>query len=211
MGAGLCYNDITNAKGNNYMKRWISILLAACLLAGCAALAEEESAGKLPAPEVVAELTDVDEETAEEAEAPEAADSPEAGEDFELWFEEGFSLTLPGGWVSYAVSDQDREAGVRYALGDGTGARNLYIQVADTSIADVDALSEAVENTDGLNKTGDLTFGGVEFVAFIDAAQNASCCATLLDGALATFVFTPQTDSDYMLTVSRVMESFNKL
>jgi len=201
------------------MKRLIAILLAACLLTAPAALAEEKSAEKLPAPEVVAELTDVDEEPAEETEAPEATDVPEAepseepaeaGEDFELWFEEGFGLTLPDGWVSYPVSDEDREAGVRYALGDGSGARNLFIQFAETAIGDVDDLSEAVEGTDGLNKTGDLTFGGVDFVAFIDATQNASCCATLLDGELMTFVFTPQTDSDFMLTASRVMESFNK-
>ena len=218
MGAGVCYNVSTNAKGINNMKRLIAILLVACLLTVPAALAEE-STEKLPAPEVVAELADA-EETAEAEEAPEATDIPEAepteepaeaGEDFELWFEEGFSLTLPEGWVSYPVSDEDRDGGVRYALGDGTGARNLYIQFTDTTAGDVAALSEAVEATDGLNKTGDLNFGGVDFVAFIDATQNASCCATLLDGALMTFVFTPQTDSDFMLTASRVMESFNLL
>ena len=230
MGKGVCYNETINAKGNHNMKRWISILLAVCLLMGGAALAQDDGAEKLPAPEVVAELNDVDETadetveetevSAEDADAPEAEDIPEtesteqpveAGEDFELWFEEGFSLTLPEGWVSYAVSDLDRAGGVRYALGDGSGERSLYIQFTDTSIKDVGALSEAVEATDGLNQTGDLNFGGVDFVAFIDATQNASSCATILNGMLTVFVFTPQTDSDFMLTASRVMESFNVL
>ena len=224
MGARLCYNENTNAKGIYDMKKLIAILLTACLLTGFAALAEEEPAEKLPAPEVVAELTEVadaaeDTEAPEETETPEATDIPEAepseepagaGEDFELWFEEGFSLTLPEGWVSYPVSDEDRDGGLRYALGDGSG-RNLYIQFAETSIGDAEGLSEAVENTEGLNRTGDLSFGGVDFVAFIDALQNASCCATILNGEMLTFVFTPQTDSDFMLTASRVMESFNVL
>ena len=126
---------------------------------------------------------------------------------FTLRFDEGFSLSLPEGWVSYPVEDES----IRYALGDGSGERMLYIQMQPTGIADTDALSEAVENTDGLNRTGALTFGDTAFVAFIDPRRNASCCATLWNGELAVFMFTPQTDSDYMLTVSQLMESFNRL
>lgn len=172
---------------------------------------------------------DAAEDTAEPAEdAPEATEIPEAEstpepdgteepeptpepEDCEVWFEEGFGLTLPGGWVSYDVSDEDRESGVRYALGDGTGERMLYIQFKAVGASDVEALSEAVENTDGLTKTGDLTFGDTSFVTFIDARQNASCCATLWGGEMAAFVFTPQSDSDFMLTASQLMESFKIL
>ena len=87
----------------------------------------------------------------------------------------------------------------------------LYIQFKPTRMTDIDALTEAVESTDGLDKTGTLTFGGTDFVAFIDARQNASCCATLWGDELAVFAFTPQTDSDFMLTASQLMESFSTL
>ena len=247
------------------MKRWIAILLAGCLMLGASALAQDADASKLPAPEVVAGMEDVDAQAepgepeaeakqaaSDEAEpADEAADAPEApsespaadateipeaeptqtpeagatdapGADasaeptaepkfVDVWFEEGFGLSLPEGWVRYDVAEEDRANGIRYALGDGSGERMLYIQMQPTGIADTDALSEAVENTDGLNRTGALTFGDTAFVAFIDPRRNASCCATLWNGELAVFMFTPQTDSDYMLTVSQLMESFNRL
>ena len=157
---------------------------------------------------------DAAEDTAEPAEdAPEATEIPEAEstpepdgteepestpepEDCEVWFEEGFGLTLPGGWVSYDVSDEDRESGVRYALGDGTGERMLYIQFKAVGASDA-ALKLVCEDT--------------AFVTFIDARQNASCCATLWGGEMAAFVFTPQSDSDFMLTASQLMESFKIL
>lgn len=143
-----------------------------------------------------------------DAEPTEAAEPTPEPEDSQVWFEEGFGLTFPGGWVSYPVAEEDRESGVRYALGDGTGERSLYIQFKPTGAADVTALSEAVENTESLSKTGDLSFGGTNFVTFIDARQNASCCATIWGGEMLAFVFTPQSDSDFMLTASRLMESF---
>ncbi len=254
------------------MKKWIAILLAAAMMMGLGALAQDGAesaaatdASKLPAPEVVASMEgaadDADAESDEaaagteeeapaatEAEAPaeaaeadgepaqttnateipEAEATPEpdaepteqpetepteapAPETCAVWFEEGFGLSLPGDWLSYPVSDADRAAGIRYALGDSAGANMLYIQFKPTRMADTDALAEAVESTDGLDKTGTLTFGGTDFVTFIDSRQNASCCATLWGDELAVFVFTPQTDSDFMLTASQLMESFNTL
>ncbi|MBR0368100.1 MAG: hypothetical protein IJH86_06875 [Clostridia bacterium] len=171
---------------------------------------------------------------ADTADAPEATDIPEAEstpepdagatsepdaeateqpapETCAVWFEEGFGLSVPGDWLSYPVSDADRAAGIRYALGDAAGANMLYIQFKPTRMTDTDALSEAVESTDGLDKTGTLTFGGTNFVTFIDSRQNASCCATLWGDALAVFAFTPQSDSGFMLTASQLMESFNTL
>ena len=205
-------------------------------MTGIGAMAQDDAVGgglELPAPEEVADIENIEEPEAdvveeevpaetEAAEVPEAetTDIPEAepteapetaADSFDVWFEEGFGLTLPEGWVSYAVSDEDKAAGIRYALGDGTGARNLYIQFSPTRIADTEGLSEAVENTEGLSKTGELTFGETRFVAFIDALQNASCCATLWGGDLAVFIFTPQTDSDFMLTASHMMESFKAM
>ena len=236
------------------MKRWIAILLAACLMAGGCALAQDDAAtaepteavSKLPAPEEVQVLegTEEPDEPGETADAPtaepeETADAPTAEpeesadvepagtpaddipeaepsptpepEDSHVWFEEGFGLTLPGGWVRYDVPDADRENGIRYALGDGSGENHLYIRFTPTRMADIDALSEAVEGTEGLSRTGKLSFGGTDFVTFIDSRQNASCCATLWGGDMVVFIFTPQTDSDFMLTASQLMESFDVL
>ncbi|MBR2696999.1 MAG: hypothetical protein IKE76_00250 [Clostridia bacterium] len=164
------------------------------------------------------EATDIPEAEATPEPDAEATPEPDAGateqpapETCAVWFEEGFGLSLPGDWLSYPVSDADRAAGIRYALGDAAGANMLYIQFKPTRMADIDALAEAVESTEGLDKTGTLTFGGTDFVTFIDSRQNASCCATLWGDALAVFVFTPQNDAGFMLTASRLMESFNTL
>lgn len=136
------------------------------------------------------------------------ADDAGTGEAQTVWFEEGYGLTLPAGWVSYPVSDEDRSGGVRYALGDGSGEDYLYIQSTPTQLQSVTAIEDAVDREDGLTKTGNLTFGGVDFVAFIDSAQNASCCMTLWGDRLVAFVFTPQSNADFMLTATQIMETF---
>jgi|GEM_PF-4372695 len=152
----------------------------------------------LPDPEEVEALE------AETAEAPaETAAAP-----VELWFDAGFALTLPGDWVSYDVADEDRASGLEYALGDGSGERYLYIYLAPTTLEDFDAVSGAIEADAALSRTGSLSFDGVDFVSFIDAAQNASCCATRWGDSLLTFCFTPQDVPDFMLTATQIMESF---
>jgi len=150
----------------------------------------------LPSPEEVsAEVA--------ESEAPAAA-----SESFVLWFDEGFGLSLPEGWVCYDVNAEDAKAGIRYALGDATGARYLYIQLTDSRYEDIEALTQAVDAAQNLMKSGRLTFGGLEFVSFIDQDRNASCCATVWGENLLVFIFTPQNDLDYMLDASRMMETF---
>ncbi len=173
---------------------------------------EATEAAEAPEATEIPEAEATPEPDAEATEQPEAepTEAP-APETCAVWFEEGFGLSLPGDWLSYPVSDADRAAGIRYALGDAAGANMLYVQFKPTRMADTDALAEAVETTDGLDKTGTLTFGGRDFVTFIDSRQNASCCATLWGDELAVFVFTPQSDSDFMLTASQLMESFNTL
>lgn len=130
------------------------------------------------------------------------------GETHTVWFDEGFGLDVPEGWVSYRVSEEDRAKGVRYALGDGSGEHYLYIQIESTGLHTAAELAQAVDGEDGLDKTGNLVFGGTDFVAFIDSAQNASCCATIWGNRLVMFVFTPQTDADYMMTATQLMETF---
>ena len=156
-----------------------------------------------------AELPDPEEVEALEAEAEaEAAEEEAAEAPVELWFDAGFALTLPGNWVSYEVADADKTSGLEYALGDGSGERYLYIYLTPTTLKDIDAVSGAVEADAALSRTGSLSFDGADFVSFIDASQNASCCATLWSDSLLTFCFTPQDEPDFMLTATQIMESF---
>ena len=202
------------------MKRWMIFILLAALLTTWAALAEpaDASDGSTEAVELAegaGVLSEGEGGGLEDLPAPEEisglADAPDDVETHRVWFEEGFGLLVPEGWVSYPVAPEDAEAGIRYALGDGSNERFLYIQITETALLDTDELGEAVTREDGLTKSGDLTFDDTRFVAFIDDANNLSCCATVWDGRLVTFMFTPQTDSDFMLTATRLMESFDIL
>lgn len=121
---------------------------------------------------------------------------------FPLRFDEGFSLALPKGWVSYPAGE-----GIRYALGDGKG-RYLYILARSTDLREYAQLEAAIEARGDCGRTGALDLNGRPFAAFIVPGLNASGCATLLNGEELTFLFTPQDDSDYMLTVAEIMASF---
>ena len=123
---------------------------------------------------------------------------------FTLNFDEGFSLALPQGWVSYPAG----EDGIRYALGDGSGERFLYILAGPTELADFDQMCAAIEAREDCGKTSALDLNGQPFAAFIAQGLNASGCATLQNGEVITFLFTPQDDSDYMLTVAEIMASY---
>ena len=127
----------------------------------------------------------------------------EAGERFTLRFPEGFSLSLPAGWVSYPIED----ATIRYALGDGAG-RYLYVLAQPSPFSDFDDVRAAIDAREDLGKTSPLDLNGQPFAAFIAPELNASGCATLLGGELITFLFTPQDDSEYMLTVAQIMASY---
>ena len=127
----------------------------------------------------------------------------EGGETFTLRFEEGFRLSLPAGWVSYPVGDET----IRYALGDGAG-HYMYILIQPSPYEDFDALRAAIDAREDCGRTSPLDLNGQPFAAFIVPGLNASGCAAQLDGQAITFLFTPQDDSDYMLTVARIMASF---
>lgn len=127
----------------------------------------------------------------------------EGGERFTLGFDEGFSLSLPEGWVAYPIED----AGIRYALGDGD-ERFLYILAQATALEDFEAMRVAIDAREDWGKTSRLDLNGQPFAAFIVPELNASGCATLLNGEMITFLFTPQDDSDYMLTAAEIMAGF---
>ena len=128
----------------------------------------------------------------------------EAVPKFTLAFDEGFTLALPEGWVSYPVEDDV----IRYALGDGSGERFLYILAEPTELETFEAVQAALESGEGIGKTSALDLNGQPFATFIAQDLNASGCATLLNGETLTFLFTPQTDSEYMFTVAQIMASF---
>ena len=65
----------------------------------------------------------------------------EAGPTFTLAFEEGFTLEIPEGWVSYPVEDEV----IRYALGDGSGERFLYILAQSTALESFDDVRADLE------------------------------------------------------------------
>lgn len=129
----------------------------------------------------------------------------EVGEEkFTLRFDEGFSLSLPAGWVSYPVSDGN----IRYALGDGSGERFMYILFESADYADFEKMRAALDAWEESGKASPLELNGQSFAAFIMPGMNASGCATLFNGEMLTFLFTPQDDSDYMMTVAEIMASF---
>lgn len=126
---------------------------------------------------------------------------------FTLWFEEGFSLDLPEGWVSYPVNETG-DSDIRYILGDKDGSRYLYVVIRESTHSTIQSLDAALSGHESYQKTGDLTFSGQKFLAFIDPSQNISGCMTLLDGDLLSFIFTPQNDSDYMLLAASIMNHY---
>ncbi len=129
----------------------------------------------------------------------------EAGDAFTLWFDGEFSLDLPAGWTSYPPGD----AGIQYILGDAGAERLLYVtrqRVAD--IDGQDALRAALEAREDCAKVQALDLNGHPFATFIMPEANVSGCATVMNGNVLTFLFTPQDDSDYMAQVARIMDSF---
>lgn len=129
----------------------------------------------------------------------------ETGETFQLRFDEGFNLSLPAGWVSYPISDEV----IRYALSDGEG-RYMYVLAQPSPYADFEALREAIDAREDWGQSSPLDLNGQPFAAFIVPDLNASGCATLLNGEAVTFLFTPQDDSDFMLTAAEIMASYRQ-
>jgi hypothetical protein len=129
--------------------------------------------------------------------------SEEETKTFDLRFDEGFTLSLPEGWVSYPPG----EGPMRYILGAGDGARYLYILIQSAPVEDFEAMRAAIEANADCGRTSPLDLNGRTFAAFIAPRLNASGCATLADGKVVTFLFAPQDDSDFMLTAAGIMGS----
>ena len=201
------------------MKQLICALLALMLL-GCGALAQEADATTEPTPTVEAAAENVsgaiapaEVVTSSSPEATEAAtEEPDAAQDaVTLAFEDGFSLELPADWLHYEVSDEMAQSGVLYCLSDAAANRWLYIQSWSTDCADIDALCALIRETAQPQTSGVYEFNGTQFVVYDLTEGDVSCCAALLGDRVLNFVFTPQSDSDFMVIAARIIGTFTVL
>ena len=201
------------------MKQFICALLALMLL-GCGALAQEADATTEPTPTVEAAAENVsgaiapaEVVTSSAPEATQAAtEEPDAAQDaVTLAFEDGFSLELPADWLHYEVSDEMAQSGVLYCLSDAAAERWLYIQSWTTDCADIHALCALIQQTAQPQTSGVYEFNGTQFVVYDLTEGNVSCCAALLGDRVLNFVFTPQSDSDFMVIAARIIGTFTVL
>ena len=201
------------------MKQFICALLALMLLS-CGALAQEADATTEPTPTVEAASENVpgaiapaEVVTSSAPEATQAAtQEPAAAQSaVTLAFEDGFSLELPADWLHYEVSDEMAQSGVLYCLSDAAANRWLYIQSWSTDCADVDALCALIRETAQPQTSGVYEFNGTQFVVYDLTDEDVSCCAALLNDRVLNFVFTPQSDSDFMVIAARIIGTFSVL
>ena len=201
------------------MKKNICALLAALLIHALPAWAEESAAptaeSETPEPiEIIAvEVNPIgeslDPSPAPSATATQAASTPTPKpEVVPLAFEDGFSLELPEGWRYHSLSAEMAEKGVLYCLSDATGERWLYIHRWDTDCADLNDLSALIERATHPQTSGVYNFNGTDFLVYDIAEGDVSCCAALMDGSILNFVFTPQSDADFMAAAAGIMNSF---
>lgn len=139
--------------------------------------------------------------------APALAEAPY--ESVRLEFEDGFALSLPADWVSYAVSPELAEAGYLYCLGSADGARLMYIQRWNTDCADLDELRALLEDRDEILLRSDMDDSA--FLMYNFAEQDCSGCATLLNDSILNLIFLPQSDADNMLIAATILESYEAL
>ena len=198
------------------MKQFICALLALTLLC-CGALAQEIDATAESAATASAEpdsaFAPAQVITADAEETPEATEAPEEEPAAEptyltLAFEDGFSLELPADWLHYEVSDEMAQSGVLYCLSDASGERWLYIQSWITDCTDVNALCALIQETSQPQTSGVYDFNGTQFVVYDLTDADVSCCAALLNGRVLNFVFTPQSDSDFMVIAAQIIGTF---
>ena len=94
-----------------------------------------------------------------------------------LEFEDGFRLYLPSQWQEFTVTDEQRQQGLLYVAGDGSGSENApYLSVCWTSSDGYTTLEEiAAELTSGGYSVDDLvTINDIDCVAYTSVADNVS-------------------------------------
>ena len=204
------------------MKQFICALLALTLLC-CGALAQETDATATAEPTATVQANEdtpssaiapaevVTADTAEDSKETAQAEAAAAQSTVTLAFEDGFSLELPADWLHYEVSDEMAQSGVLYCLSDADAGRWLYIQSWSTDCADIDALCTLIRETAQPQTSGVYEFNGTQFVVYDLTDVDVSCCAALLNGRVLNFVFTPQSDVDFMVIAARIIGTFTVL
>ena len=201
------------------MKKTMCMLLVALLALALPAWAEEtdppaESAGTPEPVEIIAVEVNPVGGVSAETPAPEATDAAEITPEPQsagvcLAFEDGFSLELPEGWLCYNLSGEMAEKGVLYCLSDATGSQWLYIHRWSTDCANMNELSALIERATHPQTSGVYNFNGTDFLVYDITEGDVSCCAALMDGYILNFVFTPQSDADFMAAAAGIMNSFS--
>ncbi|MBQ8506785.1 MAG: hypothetical protein IJ466_05085 [Clostridia bacterium] len=123
-------------------------------------------------------------------------------------FEDGFTLELPDGWLHYSLTPEMSQQGVLYCLSDAEAARFLYIQLWNSECEDLDELNSLIAEIARPDSSGMYSFGGTDFIVYDLPEGDVSCCAALLGNKVYNFVFTPQSDSAFMVTAAQIMSSF---
>ena len=127
-----------------------------------------------------------------------------------LEFENGFSLSLPSDWGSFAVSPELKEAGFIYCLGSADAAQLMYIQNLEGEYANFDALQAVFETRPEivLRSTVEAA-SGRPFLLYNFAEEDCSGCAALYEGSVINLLFMPRSDADFMLTAAAIIDSAN--
>lgn len=123
-------------------------------------------------------------------------------------FEDGFTLALPDGWLHYSLTDEMAEQGVLYCLSDAAAEHFLYIQLWSSECEGIEELAELIAEVAQPNASGVYSFGGTSFIVYDLPEGDVSCCAALIGTKVFNFVFSPQSDSEYMVTAAQIMSSF---
>lgn len=123
-------------------------------------------------------------------------------------FQDGFSLEIPDGWLQYDLSPEMAQQGVLYCLSDAEARHFLYIQLWNSECEDLDELDALIDAIVNPDTSGVYSFGGTDFIVYDLPEGNVSCCAALVGTNVYNFVFSPQSDGDFMVTAARMMSSF---
>ena len=190
------------------MKRLFCLALVLCCAIWGAAVAEIEiQPAVIETPSTVTEAA---------TEAPETENSPEAtqeaaAESVALGFEDGFALDLPADWKHYPLTKEMADMGVIYCLSDAAAERWMYIQSWKTDCADMNELLNVISAASDPGNSGIREFNGNEFIIYNIAAENVSCCAAMVGDVVLNFVFTPQSDMDFMARAVQIIGTFREV
>ena len=191
------------------MKRlFCLVLVLCCMLAGIAMAEIEIQPAVIETPSTV---------TSEEAtQTPETENSPEATQEaavatISLGFEDGFALDLPADWLHYPLTKEMVDMGVLYCLSDAAAEHWLYIQSWKSDCADMNQLLDVISAASDPGNSGIREFNGVEFIIYNLAAENVSCCAAMVGDRVLNFVFTPQSDMDFMAKAVQIIGTFREV